>query len=248
MTSASTSSPSRLGAAQVTCRRRRRSPRSRATARSARWMRTRTAPSRPAEDAGDLGRRHLVDEAQDERAAAVGRQPADGAPRRGGLVAAAPRLDVERVGDERRRGSSGASGRRRRAGARSATTLRAIWNSQTRNVEAPSPSAGRARSSNRCEVREGREERRVRWRPRRRDGRRARSRRSCTPGPGTSDTGRRTGPGPPGPPRPGAGPGRDGRVGAPCRRPRHIVFRATSVTFDAVYTLSVDLQITLAKQ
>ena len=36
---------------------------------------------------------------------------------------------------------------RRRVRRRSATTLRAIWNSQTRNVDAPSPSAGRARSS-----------------------------------------------------------------------------------------------------
>ena len=37
--------------------------------------------------------------------------------------------------------SSGASGRRRRRRRRSATALRAIWKSHTRNVDAPSPSA-----------------------------------------------------------------------------------------------------------
>ena len=104
----------------------------------------------PAEDAGDLGGRHLLDEAQDDRAAAVGGQSPDGPPRRGGLVAdRGAALDVERVGDVRGgldRGLSGGAG----ASARwFATTLRAIRKSQTRNVEAPSPSAGRARSSNR---------------------------------------------------------------------------------------------------
>jgi len=44
----------------------------------------------------------------------------------------------------------GSLGRRRAVRCSFATMFRAIWKSQTRNVEAPSPSAGRARSRNRC--------------------------------------------------------------------------------------------------
>ena len=124
---------------------------------------------------------------------AAGRRPAR--PRRPRRGRAASRLDVDRR--RRRRRPRRAAPRAGGAGARrrSATTLRAIWNSQTRNVEAPSPSAGRARSSNRGEVRRARPGTSARWRPPPRGGRRARRTRSCTPGPGTSDTGRRTGPG-----------------------------------------------------
>ncbi len=58
---------------------------------------------RAAEDAGDLGRRHLVDEAQDDRAATIRRQPPDRAPRRRGLVVRCRGvLDVEGIGNERR--------------------------------------------------------------------------------------------------------------------------------------------------
>ncbi len=59
---------------------------------------------RPAEDTGDLGRRHLIDETQDDRPAAIRRQSTDGLPRRGCLVThCGPALDVEGVGDERSR-------------------------------------------------------------------------------------------------------------------------------------------------
>jgi len=57
---------------------------------------------RPAEDTGDLRRRHLLDEPQDHGPPAICRQPPDGSPRGGGLVADGDAaLDVERVGDER---------------------------------------------------------------------------------------------------------------------------------------------------
>ena len=177
------------------------SPRSRATLRRARWMRTRTAPSERPRTPGDLG-------GATSRRRSAGRAPGGGRPAGGrrrasavrGLVAAGRRrprgraASADAVGRlERRLGPATRAARRR-----SATTLRAIWKSQTRNVDAPSPSSGRARSSNRRRRGERREERRVRWRPRRRGGRGARRGRSCTPGRGTSDTGRRTGPGPPG--------------------------------------------------
>ena len=114
----------------------------------------------PAEDAGDLGGRHLVDEAQDQRPAAVGGQAPDG--RQAAAASSRARraaLDVERCRRRARRPRAappdGGAGARRR----SATALRAIWKSQTRNVEAPSPSAGRARSSNRPRFAQGGEER-----------------------------------------------------------------------------------------
>ena len=44
-------------------------------------------PLRPAEDTGDLRRRHLLDETQDNGPPAICRQPPDGSPRGGGLVA-----------------------------------------------------------------------------------------------------------------------------------------------------------------
>src|SRR3990172_11194072 len=54
---------------------------------------------------GDLRGAHLIDEAQDERAAAIARQAADGTPGLGRLVPAdSLTLDVLRVGDDRRRG------------------------------------------------------------------------------------------------------------------------------------------------
>ena len=120
-------------------------------------------------------------------------------------------LDVGGVRARRRRpraaprdgGAARGDARRRRCGrsgtARPGTSRR------------PSPSAGRARSSNRREVRERGEERPF-------GGvlglvmvARARRPRSCTPGRRTSDTGPRTGPGPRAPPPPGAGRGRGGR-------------------------------------
>ncbi len=102
-----------------------------------------------AEDAGDLGGRHLVDEAEDERLAPVGRQAADGPPRGGGLVAGRDVPPSTSSGSATSAAASiGATGWRRRVRRWFATEFRAIWNSQTRNVDAPSPSAGRARSSN----------------------------------------------------------------------------------------------------
>jgi len=75
------------------------------------------------EDAGDLGRGHLVDEAQDDRPATIAVEAADGPPGCGRVVAQyGVGLEVDR---------------------------RAIRSNQTRKVEAPSPSAGRARSSKR---------------------------------------------------------------------------------------------------
>src|SRR5258705_72232 len=41
---------------------------------------------RPAEDTGDLGRRHLLDETQDDRPAAIGGQSTNGLPRPGCLL------------------------------------------------------------------------------------------------------------------------------------------------------------------
>ena len=101
---------------------RRRSPRSTSRRRSAGSMaRRRSSGSRPTAD----------------QAAATSSVALHGAlrcrPRRRPIAAA----------------SSGASGCRRWRRRRSATALRAIWKSQTRKVDAPSPSAGRARSSNR---------------------------------------------------------------------------------------------------
>ncbi len=104
-----------------------------------------------AEDARDLRGGHLVDEAQDDR---------PGAGRRGGarrpamaVAVASCRATVAstsmRTGDDRRPPRAVPRDGPRRRRRRSATTLRAIWKSQTRKVEAPSPSAGRARSSNR---------------------------------------------------------------------------------------------------
>ena len=57
---------------------------------------------RPAEHAGDLRGRHLVDEAQHERPAAVGGEAPDGGPRLGDIgPLGGPALDVERVADDR---------------------------------------------------------------------------------------------------------------------------------------------------
>ena len=59
-------------------------------------------PLRPAEDAGDLRRRHLLDETQDHGPPAICRQPPDGSPGGGSLVADGDTsLDVEWVGHER---------------------------------------------------------------------------------------------------------------------------------------------------
>ena len=115
-----------------------------------------------AEDAGDLGR-------ATSRRRSAGRPPG-GDRRAAGRRRARPRaassrrttvaLDVERVGDDRRGRLERRLGLAAPArGARSATALRAIWKSQTRNVEAPSPSAGRARSSNRSRFGERGQER-----------------------------------------------------------------------------------------
>ena len=143
----STSWPSRPANAPVTAS---RSSRSRATLRRARWMSTRTAPSdrpsTPAISAVDISstKRRISARRRSPGSRSTARQAPR--PRRRGRGVG---LEVERVAATVAAASSGASGRRRRRRRRSATALRAIWNSQTRNVEAPSPSAGRARSSNR---------------------------------------------------------------------------------------------------
>ena len=111
-----------------------------------------------AEDARDLRGRQLVDEAQHDGAAAVVGQAADRAPwpprhRRGGRVG----LDVLGIDDRKTRCDrrlQAVAGRRRLVRRSLAITLRAIRNSHTLNVDAPSPSPARARSSNRWQVRE----------------------------------------------------------------------------------------------
>ena len=168
-----------------------------------------------AEDAGDLGGAHLVDEAQHDRPPAVCRQAADGAPGGRGLVAGGPSRPRRRAGSATIApvaSSSTAAGWRRADRRSFATTFRAIRKSQTGMssalaVRRPGPLIEP------LQVREGCQERPLRWRPRRRDGRRARSRRSCTPGQGTADRGRRTAPGRAGPPPRGAGRGPGGRSG-----------------------------------
>ena len=125
------------------------SPRSRATFRSARWMRTRTDPSErpmiPAISAVDISstkrsttarRRSPLSRLTARRAARPSSRRAASASRSSGPASSAT---VSRV----------VSGRRQRRRRRSATTLRAIVNSHTLNVDAPSPSIGRARSSKR---------------------------------------------------------------------------------------------------
>ena len=144
----------------------------------------------PAEHARDLGGRHLVDEPQDERPPAIGREAARPRPGALGLGRAGSWLASTSVARRVPRPPRGAPAGAPQLRRRFATSLRAIWNSQTRKVEAPSPSAGRARSSNRGRRRApgGRP---ARSRPRRRGGCRARRRRSCTPARDTCDTGRR---------------------------------------------------------
>ena len=194
------------------------SSRSRATLRRARWIRTRTAPSdrprTPAISAVDISstKRRI------ERPASIVGEPTDRRPGRGGLVPRPASASMStgaatELGRLERR-----LGWRRSRRRRSATALRAIWKSQTRNVEAPSPSVGRARSSNRARFAERRGTS-APSHPPPRDGRAARRTRSCTPGPGTSDRALRTGPGPPAPPRPADGRGRGGRARAPLLRP-----------------------------
>ena len=175
-------------------------------------MSTRTAPSDRPRTPAISARGHLVDEAQDERPPAIAGQPADGAPGRGrprrAATASASRSsgvgDVGR-GLERRLGMAAPAGggaRPRRCG-RSGTARRGTSRRPRRRPAGPAPRTGRGWSARRGTS--------ARWRPPPRDGRAARRTRSCTPGRGTSDTGPRTGPGPPGPPRRADDRGRDGR-------------------------------------
>ena len=144
------------------------------------------------EHAGDLGGRHLLDEAQDERPAAVVGQPADRGPCLGGLEPAGrSALDVDGAGQSRRPfertprdGGVGCAGRWRPRSGRSGTARPGTSRHPRRRPAGHAPRSAAARR--------GRAGTSARWRPRRRGGRRARRTRSCTPGRGTSDTGRRT--------------------------------------------------------
>ena len=148
----------------------------------------------PPEDAGDLGGRHLVDEAQDERAPAVvraaGRWRATRArPRRDGRRRPRVERDRRRQRGRLERGLGLAAPppalvRRPRCG-RSGTARPGTSRRRRRRPAGRAPRTAAAPP--------GRTGTSARWRPRRRDGRRARRSRSCTPGPRTSDTGRRTG-------------------------------------------------------
>ena len=204
-------SPRRASALAGHARRSPRSPRSRATVRSAAMDEDADRALRPLEDAGDLRRRHLVTKRRTRPAA--GRRTAD---RRARQAAPPPR---GRPRSPRRR-----AGRRvaiarieRRLGSAAASRRRSFGDDVAGDPEQPDPERRgalavlrRARSWNR-----GRPQARtgtsVRWRPPPRGGRRARRPRSCTPGPRTSDRGRRTAPGRPAPPPRAADRGRGGR-------------------------------------
>ena len=158
-----------------------------------------------------------MDEAQDDRPPAVAGQAVDGAPGRGGRLAPDDGLPRRRPG--RRLGGELERGLRSAAPA-----APALGDDVAGDPEQPDPergrlgpSSGRARSSNRA-GRPGRTGTSAPWRPPPRGGRRARRPRSCTPGPGTSDTGRRTVPGRSAPPPRAADRGRGGR-GADDRPP-----------------------------
>ena len=129
----------------VTCGRRRGR---RATLRSARWIRTRTAPSDRPRTPAISAVRQLVDEAQDHGLAAVAGQAPDGAPGRARPRRGGPPSASRSSGSDDRPPRPRAAPRAARGAGAPGDSLRAIWNSQTRNVEAPSPSAGWARSSN----------------------------------------------------------------------------------------------------
>jgi hypothetical protein len=96
------------------------------------------------EDARDLGRRHLVDEPQDERPTPVPGQAAHGVPGGPGLgVANGAALDVEGIGED---------GRGRvveLGGGMAACPPALVRDDVTGDLDAPSPSAGRARASKR---------------------------------------------------------------------------------------------------
>ena len=107
----------------------------------------------PAEDAGDLCRAHLLDEAQRQRPApVVGERPhgARSAAAASSRVTASPRGRRVGIADARPAPPRATpAGRRRRLRRSFATVLRAIRNSHTRKVEALGPSSGRACSRNR---------------------------------------------------------------------------------------------------
>ena len=165
------------------------------------------------QDPGDLGGRHLVDEAQDDGPAAVVVEPGDGPPGRRGLGAHGPRRPRRRPGaGTARAASSAACGRRRRACAgarrwRCGRSGTARPGTSTRPRRRPAGALLEAR-----QVGQGRQERPLGRVLRLVRGRAARRPRSCTPGPRTSDTGRRTAPGPPAPPPRARDRGRDGRA------------------------------------
>ena len=124
-------------------------PSSPATWRRPRWMSTRTAPSdRPRIAAISA----VVISWTKRRTTARRRSPLRPSTARSAAAVASRSdhgpLDVGRVRRRVVARSSGASGRRRRPRRRSATTLRAMRNSQILNVDASGPSSGRARSSN----------------------------------------------------------------------------------------------------
>ena len=159
-------------------------------------MRTRTAPSERPRMAAISAVDISCDEAQDHGPPAIAGQPIDRRARPTSPPRGRPRSPRCRAGRRRRArdraeprvgGAAGGVARR--------STLRAIRKSQTRNVEASLPSVGA-----RALLEPGQRRQRGQERPLGGVLRlvviaRARRPRSCTPGPRTSDTGRRTGAG-----------------------------------------------------
>ena len=187
------------------------SSRSRATLRRARWMRTRTAPSErprtPAISAVDISstKRRIS-----ARRRSSGRRPTADQAAATSSFARGVAFDVDRAGhragslERRFRAATQACGvARRRRCARSGRARPGTSRRPRHRPGVRAPRTGRGSSGRRGTC--------ARWRPPPRDGRATRRRRSCTPGPGTSDRGPRTGPGPPGPPRRAVGHGRGGR-------------------------------------
>ena len=212
-------SPSRVPKrSPVTRRSRSSAPSSPATRRRPRWMSTRTAPSdRPRIAAISAvviswTKRSTTARRRSPRRPSTARNAAAAASRRDDRP-----LDVDRV----RRRAGEIEGRLRSA----ASPAAALGHDVAGDPEQPDPERRclGAVLGARALLEAGQPGERgrgtsARWRPRPRDGRRARRPRSCTPGPGTSDTGRRTAPGRSSPLPPGADRGPGGR-GADDRPP-----------------------------
>ena len=152
---------------------------------------------RPPEDVGDLAGRHLVDEAQHDRPPPVAGQAVDGAPGRSDGLA------LDDGPPRRRAGRRSRPGRPRAAPPVGAEPAATFGDNVAGDAEQPDAERGGALAVVRrgpllgtAATRRGRTGTSVRWRPPPRDGRRARRSRSCTPGPRTSDTARRTARGP----------------------------------------------------